>query len=124
MKQKLSHKILHHLKYGKTADGQVGCRVSLADSKNSGWLSIKAKKHYDSRFEPVREDIIGYEVEYIELNENYDEERDGMDFDLFLIKRESYTNIKDVNELERIISKWVDDFSIIEPISNVSHPMH
>lgn len=121
----LSDKILNHLKHGKSANGQVGCAVKPErKDTNKAWISISAKKGYDSRRDPIQEYIICYEIEYIELDENYDEKKNGMDFDLFLFKKENYYNIKDAVQLERLLHKWLEDLSIIEPISNVNHPMY
>ncbi|MFZ6011066.1 MAG: hypothetical protein ACOYXT_12035 [Bacteroidota bacterium] len=123
MQQKLSDKILNHLKHGKTSHGKVGCKVRPTEGEeNSAWISIVAKKGFDTRTELIQEVIICYEIEYLELNKDYDEEDDAFDFDLFLVKQELYYNLKDISQLERVLHKWVDDFSLIEPLSNISHP--
>jgi len=123
MIQKITDKILNHLKYGKTANGRVGCRVeAIEDKANKAWISISTKKNYDVRKDPTQETIICYEIEYVELDKSYSEEK-GMDFDLFLVKKEMFYNLKDVSKLEETLRRWVRDFSIIEPIANVSHPM-
>ncbi len=82
-----------------------------------------ARKGYDASQQPLIEKVLCYEIEYIELKENYDIEEDNADFDLFLVKKETFYNLKEVSGLEVILSRWVDDFSVFEPISNVSHPM-
>lgn len=123
--QKISDKILNHLAYSKSSGGLVGCQVKpTMDSLNKAWLSIRAKKGYDIRAEPNKEYITGYEIEFIELDKNYSEEETGMDFDLFLIKKIVYYNLKNVDQLERILREWISDFASIQPISNISHPMY
>jgi hypothetical protein len=77
----------------------------------------------DAREEPVKEFILSYEIDYIELDEGYNEETNGMDFDLFLVKKETYFNLKSVDQLEFILNKWINDFSILQPVANISHPM-
>ena len=123
---KLNEKILNQLRYGKSSSGRVGCKVSATgDNKNNhAWISIQMIKGADLSTEIIKEWFIAYEVEYIELDEKYNEEEYGMDVDLLLLRKEHFYNIKNVGELERTLRKWIDDFSIIEPISNVGHPIY
>lgn len=121
---RLNEKILNQLRYGKTSNGRVGCKVCATgnNKNNHAWISIQMIKGTDLSTEIMKEYFIAYEVEYIELDEKYNEEEYGQDVDLCLVRKVHYYNIKDVEELEQILQNWIDDFSIIEPISNVGHP--
>jgi hypothetical protein len=121
---KLSEKILNQLQYGKTSKGMVGCKVQATgeNKSNHAWIGIEMMKHYDMQTEITKEYFIAFEVEYVELDEKYNAEEDVLDYDLFLVKKERFFNIKTVEELENILRKWVEDFTIIQPIANVGHP--
>jgi hypothetical protein len=125
MEKKLTDKILNHLLHAKTADGRVGCRVQpREDTSNFAWLSIVASKTYDTRSNIVLDVLVGYSVEYLELNAQYDENQSGMDYDLYFVKKEVYYNIKDHLSLYTILGRFLEDFSQIEPIANTDHPVY
>jgi hypothetical protein len=68
--------------------------------------------------------LVGYSVEYLELNAQYDENQSGMDYDLYFVKKEVYYNIKDHLSLYTILGRFLEDFSQIEPIANTDHPVY
>lgn len=120
---KLSEKIINHLAYAKAFDGRVGSKVSATgtNSNNCAWIYIIAKKVYDVSGES---NFICYEVAYSEFKETYNEEEHGLDYDLFLVREEFFYNIESIEGVEAILTKWMNDFSCIEPIVNVGHPMY
>lgn len=120
----LNGKILNHLKYAKTARGMVGCKVlpTGKNINNLAWITIEMRRMYDFSGDIQREIFLAYEIEYVELNEKYREEEHVLDYDLFLVRKEHYFNIKTVEELERILRNWLDDFSVIQPIADSDHP--
>jgi len=63
-----------------------------------------------------------FEVEGFELKADNDEEKNGHDWDLFLVRTEIYHNIKNESELAKIMGKWLTDAYDIEPVANIDLP--
>ncbi len=63
-----------------------------------------------------------FEVEYLELDENYSEEIYGLDYALFYVKKETYFNIKDERELETLLSHWLPTLDALKPVAQINHP--
>jgi len=120
----LPEKIINRLKYGKTANGEVGMRVCPTgkNQRNKAWIKIKAIKGADCIAELGYSYFLCYEVEYIELQETYNADLHGYDADLFLVKKEIYYNIKDETALEEVLSIWMDDFTQLKHIGNIDYP--
>ncbi len=116
---KVNERILNHLEYAETFQGRVGCKVNpTGENKNNlAWIVIKMDRESDLR-------LAGYEIDYIELDEKYQEEINGLDYDLYIVSETKVRNITNVEELEQILLKWVNDFSNLQPIANVKHPFY
>jgi hypothetical protein len=120
----IDFKILNQLKNGRTADGKVGAKVKPTgdNPNNKAWITVVMKKGVDCKDEITRYYFLNYEIEYLELDEEYDEEIHGYDWDLFLVRTEICHNIKDELELERILGKWLNNVNELKPASNIEHP--
>jgi hypothetical protein len=123
---KIAPNTINRLKFGRTAKGMVGCQVKPTgqNQNNMAWLTVIAKKSADCTVEPTPYHFINYEVEYLELREGYDENLHGFDYDRFYVKKETYFNIKTEEELETLLSAWIDDFSVLTHIGNTNHPYY
>ncbi|GAB3831336.1 hypothetical protein [Hymenobacter jeollabukensis] len=116
--------ILAQLHYGRTANGAVGCRVLPTGDNpdNQAWLKVIARKAVDARVNPPHETVWGYEVEYLELRADYDEDQHGFDYDLFYVRREIYYNLKDEAALIHVVRRWLSDLQQLRPLANTDYP--
>ena len=121
---KIDFKILNQLKNGKTADGMVGAKVASTGNNpnNKAWITVVMRKGADCRESVTNHYFLNYEVEYWEFDEKYNEEDNGFNWDLFLVRTEKYYNIKNEIELERILLKWLENVNVLEPIANIELP--
>ena len=112
------HAILH---YGKSHQGIVGAKVKATgkNPSNPAWIAVKPIKGINNNgFEILK----NFEVEYLELQEDYNEEDHGWDYDYFLVKKEIYYNLKTEEELIKLLKKWVNDFNNLKHITDIEHP--
>ncbi len=121
----ISFKILNQLKNGRTADGKVGAKVNPTGDNpdNFAWITVEMIKGADCRKPIVRYYFLHYEIVYVEFRADYIEEIHGYDWDQFLVRTETYHNIKDEMELEQLLGKWLDDVNTLRPMANIDHPM-
>lgn len=120
---KIPFRIINQLKNGRTQDGMVGAKVKATgdNPNNHCWLTIIEKKWFDSS--KSRYSFLSYEVEYLELREEYNEEEHGYDYDEFYVKRETYYNIKNQEELVSLLKRWLDEFTLLKPVAHINHPI-
>lgn len=123
-KTTIPFKILNHLRYGKTALGKVGAVVKPTGGypDNQAWITVVMKNAVELVNGYPKPGFLNYEVEYMEFKAEYNEELYGYHWDLFLVRTETYHNIKDEWALEQILSKWLNDMSQLQPVARISHP--
>lgn len=114
-------KLSNQLKFGKTNDGRIGAQIKPTGKNphNKAWLTVVMRKTKDSN---EIDEFYCYEVEYLELDENYSEEIYGLDYDLFYVKKETYFNIKNEKELANVLSAWLTDVNALKPVAQINHP--
>lgn len=100
----------------------VGAQVTPAGSNpnHQAWISLKANQRLDFNDEQPRYIFNNFEVEYIELDEHY--QIWDPDIDVYMVKRETYYNIKTESELETLLSTWLSDFTALTHIGSCNHP--
>ncbi len=120
----IDFKILNQLKNGRTADGMVGAKVAANgdNPNNKAWITVVMRKGADYSATVTKHYFLNYEIEYLEFDEKYNENDNGYDWDLFLVRTEKYYNIKDEKDLERILLKWLENVNVLEPIANIELP--
>ncbi len=120
----IDFKILNQLKNGRTADGMVGAKVAANgdNPNNKAWITVVMRKGADYSENVRKHYFLNYEIEYLEFDEKYNENDNGYDWDLFLVRTEKYYNIKDEKDLERILLKWLENVNVLEPIANIELP--
>lgn len=120
----VSYKILNQLRNGRTHDGRVGARVEPTgdNPQNQAWISVVMKKGADCRGTIIKDYFLSYEVEYVELDENFAENKYDNDWDYHLVRTETFYNIGNEVELEKILRKWLPDMGSLKPVANIEHP--
>jgi hypothetical protein len=101
----------------------VGAKVKPTgdNPNNKAWITVVMKKGADFSAAIAKYPFLNYEIEYLEFDEKYEEEKHGYDWDLFLVRTETHHNIKDETELERILGKWLDNVNDLQPVANIQH---
>lgn len=127
-KDKIPPKLMRLLMKGKSSSypggGKlVGTRVnpSSKNPNNKAWISISSIVGLDFSSEISRYCFQNFEVEYLELNEEY-ESCWNADYDFYLVKREIYYHIKTEAELEDLLFTWLSDLSLLTYIRSSGHP--
>ncbi len=112
------HAILY---YGKSHNGMVGAKVKATgdNANNPAWIVIKPVKKPDYISDTI---VQNFEVEYLELREDYNEEQHGWDYDYFYVKKEIYYNIQSEIELINLLKTWISDLNNLKHISDIEHP--
>lgn len=127
-KDKIPAKMMNLLMNGKAKNtgpnmGKVAAKVKPTgkNADNPAWISILSHHGSDCRNGYSIDYFLNFEVEYLELNEHY-EDRWYMDLDQYLVKRETYYNIKTETELEILLHTWLSDLSSLTHIQLTDHP--
>jgi len=120
----IDFKILNQLKNGRTADGMVGAKIAATgdNPNNKAWITVVMRKGADCSEAITKYYFLNYEIEYLEFDEKYEEEVNGFDWDLFLVRTEKFYNIKDEIELEKILGRWLEDVNVLKPVANIELP--
>lgn len=103
--------------------GPVGTQVRPTGKNpdNMAWISILSRHGVDCSGEFPKYYFQNFEVEYLEVNEHY-ETCWNADVDLYLVKRETYYNIKTEADLENLLFTWLPDLSLLTHIQSTGHP--
>lgn len=127
----LDPKILNQLKHGRTADGKVGAKVTPTEDNpsNQAWITVVMRKAADFTGAIAKYHFLNYEIEYVEFDEKYNEELHGLDWDMFMVRTETFHNIKDESDpiaigLVRILGKWLANVNDLQPFANIGHPTY
>ena len=89
---KIDISLINHLKSAKTNEGAIGAKINpIGDINNHAWISIRIINRNTNN------EI--FNLEYLEIHKDYDEDINGWDYDLYEISKRKY-EIKTIVELE------------------------